>query len=220
MEYKNKIIPTKILLSLDGSESFIIRCLKERITADPIQSGYMSYADLKGKKYKIEYGNKINKTDVLKSIEFIYYQDKNSPEFFELSNFNTDRIKITDAVDVSYKLILFGDKGVIYLHKIVEFFILVNETYTIKIIGIICIGKHDTNVDISNLFNKITSVVLADQYAFIGYKFKINNNHISMKIDYTPGYDINKGCTELIGLLEDALEKYYAPLRKLAKGEN
>lgn len=217
MEYKNKIIPTKILLSLDGSESFIIRRLKERIMDYPIQFGCVSFADLDGKKYKIVDNNKINNTDVLKSIEFIYYQDKDSPEFFELSNFNTDRIKITDTVDVSYKLVLFGDHGVLYLHKTVEFFILVNEAYTIKIIGVICIGEHEANTDISNLFNKITSVVLADQYAFIGHKFKINNNHISMKIDYAPGYDIDKGCTELIGLLEDALEKYYAPLRKLEK---
>ena len=134
-----------------------------------------------------------------------------------MSNFNTDRIKIKDPVVVSYKLVLFGDKGVIYLHKIVEFFILVNDVYTIKIIGVICIGKHKTNVDISNLFNKITSVILADRYAFIGHKFKINNYHISMKIDYTPGYDIDKGSTELVGLLEDALEKYYASLRKLEK---
>lgn len=94
---------------------------------------------------------------------------------------------------------------------------MVNDVYTIKIIGVICIGKHKTNVDISNLFNKITSVILADRYAFIGHKFKINNYHISMKIDYTPGYDIDKGSTELVGLLEDALEKYYAPLRKLEK---
>lgn len=217
MEYKNKIVPTKILLSLDGSESFIIRRLKDRIMSDPIQFGCASFSDSGGKKYRIVDDNEINKMDVLKSIEFIYYQDKNSPEFFELNNFNTDRIKITDTVDVSYKLVLFGDKGVVYLHKIVEFFILVNDVYTIKIIGVICIGKHKTNVGISNLFNKITSVILADRYAFIGYKFKINDNYISMKIDYTPGYDIDKGCTELVGLLEDALEKYYAPLRKLAK---
>lgn len=217
MEYKNKIIPTKILLSLDGSESFIIRQLKDRIMSDPIKFGCASFSDSGGKKYRIVDDNKINKTDVLKSIEFIYYQDKNSPEFFELNNFNTNRIKIKDPVVVSYKLVLFGDKGVIYLHKIVEFFILVNDVYTIKIIGVICIGKHKTNVDISNLFNKITSVILADRYAFIGYKFKINNYHISMKIDYTPGYDIDKGCTEFVGLLEDALEKYYAPLRKLEK---
>ena len=170
-----------------------------------------------GKKYRIVYDNEINKPDVLKSIEFIYYRDESSPEFFELNNFNTDRIKIKDTVDVSYRLVLFGDKGVVCLHKTVEFFILVNEVYTIKIIGVICIGKHETNVDISDLFNKITSVVLADRYAFIGHKFKINNNHISMKIDYAPGYDIDKGCTELIGLLEDALEKFYTPLRKLAK---
>lgn len=134
-----------------------------------------------------------------------------------MNNFNTDRIKITDTVDVSYNLVLFGDKGILYLHKIVEFFILVNDVYTIKIIGVICIGKHETNVDIGNLFNKITSVILADRYAFIGHKFKINNDHIIMKIDYTPGYDIDKGCSELVGLLEDALEKYYAPLRELAK---
>ena len=185
--------------------------------SDPIQFGCASYSDLDGKKYKIVYDNKINKTDVLKSIEFIYYRDESSPEFFELNNFNSDRIKIKDTVDVSYKLVLFGDKGIIYLHKIVEFFILVNEVYTIKIIGVICIGEHETNVDISDLFNKITSVVLADRYAFIGHKFKINNNHISMKIQYTTGYDIEKGSTELVGLLEDALEKFYAPLRKLAK---
>lgn len=217
MEYKNKIIPTKILLSLDGSESFIIRTLKDRIMSDPIKFGCASFSDSGGKKYRIVDDNKINKTDVLKSIEFIYYRDEHSPEFFELNNFNTDRIKIKDPVILSYKLVLFGDKGVIYLHKIVEFFILVNDVYTIKIIGVICIGEHKTNVDISNLFNKVTSVILADRYAFIGYKFKINDNYISMKIDYTPGYDIDKGCTELVGLLEDALEKYYAPLRKLEK---
>jgi hypothetical protein len=217
MEYKNKIIPTKILLSLDGSESFIIRQLRDQIMGDPIKFGCASFSDSGGKKYRIVDDNKINKTDVLKSVEFIYYRDKHSPEFFELNNFNTDRIKIKDPVVVSYKLVLFGDKGVIYLHKIVEFFILVNDVYTIKIIGVICIGKHKTNVDISNLFNKITSVILADRYAFIGHKFKINNYHISMKIDYTPGYDIDKGSTELVGLLEDALEKYYAPLRKLEK---
>lgn len=217
MEYKNKIIPTKVLLSLDGSESFIIRTLKDQIMSDPIKFGCASFSDSGGKKYRIVDDNKINKTDVLKSIEFIYYRDEHSPEFFELNNFNTDRIKIKDPVVVSYKLVLFGDKGVIYLHKIVEFFILVNDVYTIKIIGVICIGKHKTNVDISNLFNKITSVILADRYAFIGHKFKINNYHISMKIDYMPGYDIDKGSTELVGLLEDALEKYYAPLRKLEK---
>ena len=44
MEYKNKIIPTKILLSLDGSESFIIRQLKERIMSDPFQFGCASYS--------------------------------------------------------------------------------------------------------------------------------------------------------------------------------
>lgn len=217
MEYKNKIIPTKVLLSLDGSESFIIRTIKDRIMSDPIKFGCASFSDSGGKKYRIVDDNKINKTDVLKSIEFIYYRDEHSPEFFELNNFNTDRIKIKDPVVVSYKLVLFGDKGVIYLHKIVEFFILINDVYTIKIIGVICIGKHKTNVDISNLFNKITSVILADRYAFIEHKFKINNYHISMKIDYTPGYDIDKGSTELVGLLEDALEKYYAPLRKLEK---
>ena len=217
MEYKNKIIPTKVLLSLDGSESFIIRTLKDRIMSDPIKFGCASFSDSGGKKYRIVDDNKINKTDVLKSIEFIYYRDEHSPEFFELNNFNTDIIKIKDPVVVSYKLVLFGDKGVIYLHKIVEFFILVNDVYTIKIIGVICIGKHKTNVDISNLFNKITSVILADRYAFIGHKFKINDDYISMKIDYTPGYDIDKGCNKLVGLLEDALEKYYAPLRKLEK---
>lgn len=214
METANKIIPTKILLSLDGSESFIIRQLKERIMSDPIKFGCASYSDLGGKKYRIVYDNEINKTDVLKSIEFIYFKDESSPELFELNNFNTDRIKIKDTVDVSYKLVLFGE--VIYLYKTVEFFILVNEVYTIKIIGIICIGKHETNTDTSNIFNKITSVVLADRYAFIGHKFKINNDRISMKIDYCPGYDIEKGCNEFIKLLEDALEKFYAPLRKLA----
>lgn len=217
MEYKNKRIPTDVILSLDGSESFIIRQLKEQIMSNPIQFGCASYSDLGGKKYRIVYDNEINKTDVLKSIEFIYYKDESSPELFELNNFNTNRIKIKDPVVVSYKLVLFGDKGVVYLHKIVEFFILVNDVYTIKIIGVICIGKHKTNVDISNLFNKITSVILADRYAFIGHKFKINDNYISMGIDYAPGYDIDKGCSELIELLEDALEKYYAPLRKLEK---
>lgn len=53
MEYKNKIIPTKILLSLDGSESFIIRQLKDRIMGDPIQFGCASFSDSGGKKYRI-----------------------------------------------------------------------------------------------------------------------------------------------------------------------
>lgn len=81
MEYKNKIIPTKILLSLDGSESFIIRQLRDHIMGNPIQFGCASFSDSGGKKYRIIDDNKINKTDVLKSIEFIYYKDAHSPEF-------------------------------------------------------------------------------------------------------------------------------------------
>lgn len=217
MEYKNKIIPTKVILSLDGSESFIIRRLKERINADPIQFGYMSYADSKGKKYKIEYDNEINKTDMLKTVEFIYYKEgDHSPDMFELNNFITNNIKIKDTVDVSYKLILFGDKRTICLYKIVEFFIIINDTYTVKIIGNICIDERNTIINCRDIFNKITSVVLADRYAFIGKKFKIDSDHIYMKINYAPGFNMDNMCTEFISLLEDALEKYYAHLRELA----
>lgn len=53
MEYKNKIIPTKILLSLDGSESFIIRQLKDRIMSDPIQFGCASFSDSGGKNIEL-----------------------------------------------------------------------------------------------------------------------------------------------------------------------
>ena len=64
-----------------------------------------------GKKYKIYYDNNVNKNDILKSIEFIYYRDDESPELFELSNLYTDRIEIVDTVDVSYSLNLFGSSN-------------------------------------------------------------------------------------------------------------
>lgn len=98
MEYKNKIIPTKTLLSLDGSESFIIRTLKERIIADPIQLGCATYGDLEGKTYRIYCDNNVNKNDLLKSIGFVYYRDNESPELFELHNLDSDRIEIIDSV--------------------------------------------------------------------------------------------------------------------------
>lgn len=159
----------------------------------------------------------MNKNDTLKSIEFIYYKDQDSPEFFELSNLNTNKIKITDPVQISYKLNLFGNKGVAKVYKTVEFFIKVNDKYTVEIIGVIRIGRCKINTDISDVFNKIISVTLADGYAFTGNKFKINDDHISMNIDYSPGYDIERGCSEFIKLLEDALEKYYAPSKKVSK---
>ena len=53
MEYKNKIIPTKVLLSLDGSESFIIRTLKDRIMSDPIKFGCASFSDSGGKNIEL-----------------------------------------------------------------------------------------------------------------------------------------------------------------------
>lgn len=219
MEYKNKIIPTKILLSLDGSESFIVRRLKGCIVADPIQFGCATYGDLKGKKYEIDYNNTVNNNDILKSIEFIYYRDgENSPEYFELKDLYTNNIKITEPVQVDHKLILFGDnEGNVEINKSIEFFIRVKDTYNIKIIGSIRVAKCKTPENISGIFNKIASVVLVDRYAFIGYKFKINDGYISMKIDYTNDYDIREGYFDLIKLLEDALESYYAPLRKLAK---
>lgn len=216
-EYKNKIIPTKTLLSLDGSESFIIRTLKERIIADPIQFGCATYGDLEGKKYKIYYDNNVNKNDILKSVEFCYYKEDDSPDIFELCNLDTDRIEIAEPVDISYTLNLFGNKGIAQIDKKVEFFIKVNNKYKVKIIAIICIRQCELKEDVSILFNKITSVTLVDRYAFSNLGFKINNDHISVKINYNLGYNISDGCKLLIELLENTLEEYYAPLRKLAK---
>lgn len=216
MEYKNKIIPTKVLLSLDGSESFIIRTLKDRIMSDPIQFGCATYGDLEGKKYKIYYDNNVNKNDILRSIEFVYYRDDESPEILELCNLNTDRIEITEPVDISYSLNLFGNKGIAQIDKKVEFFIKVNNKYKVKIIAIIRIHQYELKEDVSILFNKITSVTLVDRYAFSNRGFKIHNEYISTKIDYTPGYNITEGCNLLIELLENTLESYIAPLRKIA----
>ena len=179
-EYKNKIIPTKTLLSLDGSESFIIRTLKERIIADPIQFGCATYGDLEGKKYKIYYDNNVNKNDILKSVEFCYYKEDDSPDIFELCNLDTDRIEIAEPVDISYTLNLFGNKGIAQIDKKVEFFIKVNNKYKVKIIAIICIRQCELKEDVSILFNKITSVTLVDRYAFSNLGFKINNDHISV----------------------------------------
>ena len=216
MEMSDRI--KKIVLSLDGSESFIIKKLKEQITANPEELEFAAYQDSKGEKYELSSDNKVNKTDVLKSVEFSYHKCGDySPYGFELRNLNTSNIKIDDTIDVSYELAIFDNKEVIYLHKIVEFFILVNDVHTIKIIGTICIGKSNTIIYTSDLLNKMCSVVLADRYAFAGYKFKVNNDHISMKIDYVPGFNIDNMCSEFIKLLEDTLEEYYAPLRKLAK---
>ena len=216
-EYKNKIIPTKTLLSIDGSESFIIRTLKERIIADPIQFGCATYGDLEGKKYKIYYDNNINKNDILKSVEFCYYKEDDSPDIFELCNLDTDMIEIAEPVDISYTLNLFGNKGIAQIDKKVEFFIKVNNKYKVKIIAIIRIRQCELKEDVSILFNKITSVTLVDRYAFSNREFKINNDHISVKINYNLGYNISDGCKLLIELLENTLEEYYAPLRKLAK---
>lgn len=216
MEYKNKIIPTKVLLSLDGSESFIIRTLKDRIMSNPIQFGCATYGDLEGKKYKIYYDNNVNKNDILRSIEFVYYRDDESPELFELCNLNTDRIEITEPVDISYSLNLFGNKGIAQIDKKVEFFIKVNNKYKVKIIAVIRIHQYELKEDVSILFNKITSVTLVDRYAFSNHGFKIHNEYISTKINYTPGYNITEGCNLLIELLENTLEGYLAPLRKIA----
>ena len=219
METANKIIPTKIVLSLDGSESFIISRLKDKIIENPMRFE-CEYSDLKGKKYRIFEDNELNPTDVLKSVEFIYYKDnKNSPDYFKLSNFYTNNIKITEPVNITHKLILFRNNKNVMMYKIVEFFITLNDIYRVKIIGTICIGRCLIPNNISDTFNKINSIALVDRYAFIDHKFKINDDNISMKIDYIPGYDIREGYFMLKELLEDALEKYYASLRKLAKGE-
>lgn len=221
MEYKNKIIPTKVILSLDGSESFIISRLKDKIIENPMRFE-CEYSDLKGKKYKIFEDDEVNPTDVLKSVEFIYYKDnENSPDCFKLSNFYTNNIKITEPVDITHKLILFRNNRNVMIYKIVEFFITLNDIYKVKIIGTICIGQCliPDDVSVSDTFNKINSIVLVDRYAFIGHKFKINDDNISMKIDYSPGYDIREGYFMLKELLENALEKYYVSLRKLEKGE-
>lgn len=216
-EYKNKIIPTKVILSLDGSESFIIRQLKDQIIGDPIQFGCASYGDLEGKKYKIYYDNNVNKNDILQSIEFVYYRDDESPELFELSNLYTDIIEIIEPVIVSYNLNLFGDKEITQIDKKVEFFIKVNNKYKVKISAVIRVCWCKLKVDVSILFNKITSVVLVDRYAFSNCGFKIYNDHIGTKIDYTPGYNINEGCNSLIELVERTLENYYATLRKIVE---
>lgn len=219
METANKIIPTKIVLSLDGSESFIISRLKDKIIENPMRFE-CEYSDLKGKKYKILEDNEVNPTDVLKSVEFIYYKgNENSPDCFKLSNFYTSNIKITEPVDIMHKLILFRNNKNVMIYKIVEFFITLNDIYRVKIIGTICIGQCLIPDSISDTFNKMNSIALVDRYAFIGHKFKINDDNISMKIDYNPGYDIREGYFMLKELLEGALEKYYASLRKLAKGE-
>lgn len=113
---------------------------------------------------------------------------------------------------------IFKDKEIASLCKVIQFFITIKDRYTLKVIGTISIDECYTNTHTIDLFNKISNIALTDEYAFSGHKFNITgDDHISMKIDYTPGYDIDKGSTELVGLLEDALEKYYAPLRKLEK---
>lgn len=216
MEYKNKIIPTKVLLSLDGSESFIIRTLKDRIMSDPIQFGCATYGDLEGKKYKIYYDNNVNKNDILKSVEFCYYKEDDSPDVFELCNLNTDRIEITEPVDVSYHISIIGNKKVAQLSKTVDFFIRIDKKYKVRITGVIRIGKYEElNKNAINSFNKITSTILADRYAFTGCGFKIDSDTINMKIDYTPDHTIKECCDLLIELMSSALENCYAPLREL-----
>lgn len=115
---------------------------------------------------------------------------------------------------------IFKDKEIASLCKVIQFFITIKDRYTLKVIGAISIDECYTNTHTIDLFNKISNIALTDEYAFSGHKFNITgDDHISMKIDYDSKYDLNKGCTELIKLLEDALEIYYASLRKLAKGE-
>lgn len=190
----DKITSKKVLLSQEASESFIRYCLKD-------------------------YKNAYNKTDILKSVECIYYPD-NPREYFSVSDLHSDNIIITEPVTIDHKIMIFKDKEIASLCKVIQFFITIKDRYTLKVIGTISIDESDTNTYISNLFNKIYNIALTDKYAFSGHKFNITGDHISMKIDYDSNYDLNKGCTELIKLLEDALENYYASLRKLAKGEN
>ena len=187
----DKITSKKILLSQEASESFIRYCLKD-------------------------YKNAYNKTDILKSVECIYYPD-NPREYFSVSDLHSDNIIITEPVTIDHKIMIFKDKEIASLCKVIQFFITIKDRYTLKVIGTISIDESDTNTYISNLFNKIYNIALTDKYAFSGHKFNITGDHISMKIDYDSNYDLNKGCTELIKLLEDALENYYATLRKLAK---
>lgn len=128
-----KTIPTEVILSLDGSEGFIIRTLKEYIAMDPIQFGCATYADMEGKKYEIDYRGEVNENETLQSIEFSYYRDEDSPEFFELSNLNTNKIEITEPVDVSFHINIFGDKEIAQLNKTVDFYIKVNSKYELMI---------------------------------------------------------------------------------------
>lgn len=190
----DKITSKKILLSPEASKSFIRYCLKD---------------------YKNEY----NKTDI-KSVECIYYPD-NPREYFSVSDLHSDNIIITEPVTIDHKIMIFKDKEIASLCKVIQFFITIKDRYTLKVIGTISIDECYTNTHTSDLFNKISNIALTDEYAFSGHKFNITGDDcISMKINYDSKYDLNKGCTKLIKLLEDALEIYYASLRKLAKGEN
>lgn len=214
---ENKIIPTKILLSLDGSESFIIRCLKEKITTRPIQFGCASFSDMNGRKYRIYHDNIINENETLKSVEFCYYKEEGSPDLFELYNLNSDKIEITEPVNISYYISIIGNKKVAQLSKTVDFFIRIDKKYKVRITGVIRIGRYEELKDNAiNLFNKITSTILADRYAFAGCGFKINSDDISMKIDYNLDHTIKEWCDLLTELMSGALENCYAPLRKLA----
>ena len=210
-----KTIPTEVILSLDGTEGFIIRTLKEYITMDPIQFGCAKYADMEGKKYEIDYKDKVNENETLESIEFWYYKEDDSPEFFELSNLNTNKIEITEPVDVSYHINIFGDKEIGQLNKNVDFYIRVNGKYELRITGIIRVGRCELKPNIRDLFNKITSVVLTG-YTFIGCGFKIYDDHVAMKIGYEPNQTITEWCDLLAELMSGALKNCYAPLRKLA----
>lgn len=217
-EYKNKIIPTKVLLSLDGSESFIIRQLKDRIIADPIQFGCATFSDMDGRNYEIDYDNDINENEKLVSVEFCYYKEEDSPEFFELSNIYSDKIEITDPVDVSYHISIIGYKKVAQLSKTIDFFIRIDKKYKVRITGVIRIGRYEKlNDNAINSFNKITSTILADRYAFTGCGFKIDSDTISKKIDYTTDRSINEWYNLLVDLMNSELDRCYGNLRKLAE---
>lgn len=145
----DKITSKKVLLSPEASESFIRYCLKD-------------------------YENSYNKTDI-KSVECIYYPD-NPREYFSVSDLHSDNIIITEPVTIDHKIMIFKDKEIASLCKVIQFFITIKDRYTLKVIGTISIDECYTNTHTSDLFNKISNIALTDEYAFSGHKFNITGD--------------------------------------------
>lgn len=61
---------------------------------------------------------------------------------------------------------IFKDKEIVSLCKVIQFFITIKDRYTLKVIGTISIDECYTNTHTSDLFNKIFNIALTDEYAF------------------------------------------------------